>query len=333
MHTEATTLLKRFTRILLAGALVALTWHSASAEEAATQPKNRVKLLTIGNSFADNASALLPKMAQAAGKNVAIFPANLGGRSLQQHADYLQAAEADPNSPAGRAYKGHIHPRTGAVQDFSLKEALESDAWDYVTIQQASPLSFQAETYQPYAGTLVKAVRQYAPTAEILVHETWAYREDSPMFRDGKLTQQAMHEKLKVAYEKLASEYGLRILPVGDAFQIARATPRWHFTYPDPDFDYKNPPAGGSPKQPGSLNTGWIWKKDKDGKTMFDVDAKHCNRAGQFLAAAVWYEVLFSENVESNTFVPEGMASEDAASLRKVAHQAVSAGKMAKTAH
>jgi hypothetical protein len=119
-------------------------------------PRSSVKLLTIGNSFADNAIALLPELAKAGGKTITIFPANLGGHSLKQHAIYVQAFEADPNDPKGRAYKKRKDPRTGKIRDFSLREALQSEDWDVVNIQQVSNLSFKPDTYQPYANILIE---------------------------------------------------------------------------------------------------------------------------------------------------------------------------------
>ena len=248
-------------------------------------PHASVKLLTIGNSFAGNALKFLPDLAKAGGKELVVFPANLGGHSLQQHASYLQAFEADPNDPKGHAYKSHADPRTGEVKDFSLREALECEEWDFVTIQQSSALSFKAETFQPYANTLIAYIRKYAPHAEILIYQTWAYPDDYfSKFQQQGLDQKTMYVGLKAAYQELADETGLRIIPVGEAFQAVRALP--------------DPPA---------LNT---------------AGDKHANKAGSYLAGATFYEVIFGENVEGNTFSPGGLPAKEAETLRQAAHAA-----------
>lgn len=287
-------------------------------------PRKSVKLLTIGNSFASNALSSLPEFAQAGGKDLVVFPANLGGASLKKHVSYVQIFETDPESADGRPYKNRAHPRTGKKQDFSLREALESEAWDFVTIQQLSNDSHRFETYEPSAGTLIAYIRKYAPQAEILVHQTWAYREDYPRYGKDGLTPERMHEGLVDAYDRLAKKYGLRLIRSGQAFYAARKTPRWTFRFPDPDFDYKNPPAGKLPDQKGSLNAGWRWTGSGDQKRLV-LDFKHANHAGKYLAGAMFYQAIFGEPVPENAVPAGDLSTEDAADLRRIARE--TAGK------
>jgi len=270
----------------LCGLLLSTSGLSAKDPPPATdKPRAEVKLLTIGNSFADNSCACLPDLAKAGGKKLLLFKANLGGHSLAQHAGYVKAFEADPTEPKNHVYKGRIDPRSGEKKDFSLREALESAPWDIVTIQQVSNQSFKAETFQPFAGELIAYVRKYAPQAEIMVHQTWAYPTDFLEKNKYTIDQATMYTQLKAAYQKLADEAGLRIIPVGDAFQAARALP-----------------------QPQNLN--------KPGD-------KHANTAGEYLGGAVFYEVLFHDSVLENSFVPKGLSAEDAQTLRQIAHETV----------
>ena len=256
---------------------------------------------------------------------------NLAGHSLEQHASYITAHEANAADPRGSPYKNPFDPKGSKI---GLQQALEKDKWDFVTIQQASPKSYFPETYEPFAKTIVEYVRKYAPQAEILVLETWAYREDHAFFAAGDLNQALMYSRLHAAYQNLAARYGLRIIPIGTAFQNARKDARWRFRYPDSNFNYQKPPPGEVPKQPGSLNVGWMWGKDKEtGKLRFVLDAKHANTAGKFLGAATLYELIFSANVETNTFTPPGLPPEEAVLLRKVAHETVTAAPEAKKAN
>jgi hypothetical protein len=198
--------------------------------------------------------------------------------------------------------------------------------WDFVTIQQASPKSFDASSYEPYASEVIAAVRKFAPRAEIVIHQTWAWREDDARFQknDG-FTQRKMYDDLRAAYQELSARYGLRILPSGDAMQTARGTPRWQYR-PDPDFDFKNPPEGRVPEQKGSLNVGWRWGKNKAGKQVFSLDTIHCNTAGRYLTGCVFFEGFYGVDCAAVTFAPDGLAKDDAADLRRVAHS-VSPGK------
>lgn len=313
-------MLSRFLHPLFLAALLPL---AAPAQQSTPAALQTVKLLTIGNSFAGNATAYLSKFAEADGRKLILYPVNLPGHSLEQHASYIRAYEADPKDRKGRPYR---NPRTNKDADLSLREALEADQWDYVTIQQASIKSFDASTYEPFAGEIIAYIRKYAPQAEIIVHETWAYREDDPLFtKKADYTQERMYTELRHAYRQLAGQYKLRIIPVGDAFQIARAQQK--FSFPDPEFDYKSPAVDTVPKQPGSLNMGWHWEKQPSGKKVFKLDGNHANNAGRYLAGAVFYEVLFGASVVENSFVPADLTGAEAKRLREAAHQAVAEEK------
>jgi hypothetical protein len=295
---------------------------------AASLQSAEVKVLTVGNSFADNSTAYLAEFAKAGGHTLRLYKANLGAHSMQMHVGYLRAFEANPADPKGRPYQGVADVKTGAKPKLSLRQALELEDWDYVSVQQLSSISYYSSSYEPWAGELIAYIRKHEPKAKILGLQTWAYREDSWLFKKNT-TQEKMHLGIKNAYAELAERYGIAILPVGDAFHAARATPRWTFKYPDPAFDRATAKPPALPAQPGSLNVGWKWEKDaKTGEQKLVNDDAHCNAAGQFLATAVLYETFFG-NVEANTFVPAKLPPEDAPSLRKIAHETVAKSPVA----
>ncbi len=296
---------------------------------ASTAERTSVKLFTIGNSFVDYPTAFLPDMAKAGGKTLILGKANLGGCSLERHARYLAQAEA--NDPAGRVYKAFVDPKTGQTRAVTLPEALASEKWEIVTIQQWSQLSYTPETFHPYVDQLIAAVRKYAPQAEIVIQETWAYREDHPFFQknDG-FTQRKMYEGVRATYHQLAAETGFRVMPTGDAIELARQTPRWTYA-PDKNFDFKNPPAGQVPNEPTSLNAGWAWKKNKAGEVKFTLDAIHLSNAGKYLGAAVWYQFVFNTDTVPASFTPPGISADDAADLRQYAGVAIKAERARET--
>jgi hypothetical protein len=315
--------MKRFA-ILFFTLFLALGLH---AQDAPPQP---VKLLTIGNSFATDSAFYLDDMARAGGVKMDICRMNLGGHSLEQHASYINAYEVNPSDPRGSPYR---NPFDSKGPKISLRQALEKDKWQYVTIQQVSTKSYFPETYEPFAKTVIDYVRKYAPQAEILILETWSYRQDHPFFKDGDLDQQSMYARLHAAYRDLGARHGLRIIPIGTAFQSARKVEPWKTFQSDPAYDYSAPKLDVNPKETGGLNLGWLWVTDsKTGKRKFVLDAKHANIAGRFLAAATVYEMLTGKNVEQNTFVPPGLPAAEAAQLRKIAHDTLDASPTAKAA-
>lgn len=299
---------------LAAVAIVLLAW-SVSADPA-DQAKT-VRLLTVGNSFSQNATRYLGALAEAAGHKLIVRRADIGGGSLAQHWEKAQRFAADPTGKAGLYSTGR-----------GLAQELAAEHWDVVTLQQYSLLSHDPTTYQPFAGQLQAFIRARAPQAAVLLHQTWEYRRDDPRFtatnpKPGQPgSQQAMYDGLNSAYETVAKELGVGLIPVGDAFHAVDTDPRWGYR-PDPKFDRKTAQPPALPDQTHSLHVGWLWTKRKDGTQALRFDGHHANQAGQYLGACVWYEVLFGESVGDNPYVPDGLDADWARYLRQTAHEAV----------
>lgn len=320
--------------VLLVAALAVLGPASATAGEA---PSDSARVLIFGNSFSGNSTKHLPALAKEGGKQLHLLDLFKSGCSLEEHANAIKAAATDPDSPKARFYipRGNAREQFAPKKKINALEAIQAGPWDYVSIQQFSVKSHDADSYEPYAGEVIDFIRTHAPEAKILVHETWAYRHDDPLFRDGTLTPEKMHEALRANYLNLAKNYGLLFLPIGDAFRAASQTPEWTYVK-DETFDYRNPEEGKVPQQPGSLHAGWVWRRiprippgggeptDQDAPLKFLLDAHHANTAGEYLGSCVWYEFLFHDDVTRLTnYVPEGLTPGQAASLRKIAHDTV----------
>lgn len=286
-------------------------------------PAKTVRLLTIGNSFSGNATHFLGDLAKAKGNVLVHQPMSIGGAAMEVHWTKIQANEKNPEDPAG------------LYGTKALNKTLETGEWDYVTIQQASIKSHDLDTYRPYAADLQKYVKAHAPKAELLLHQTWAYRVDDPRFapKAGKsdpATNEVMYTMLSNAYQTIAKELGVRRLPVGDAFHMADADPAWGYK-PDPKFDRATAVPPALPDQTHSLHVGWRWTTPKNGgKQALEMDGHHAGVAGEYLGACVWYEILFKESAVGVTFVPAGLKPEDATYLQETAHRAVEAAEKAK---
>ncbi len=298
--------LHRINRALTFALTILCVWLTARAAE--TAPK-QVKLLAIGNSFSGNTTRYLPQIVAAAGDQLTFKHIMIGGCPLEKHWKNAEAFQHGATNEQARAWK-----------------ALTAEPWDYITIQQYSMHSFKVETYRPFAKQLYDYLKQQRPKSEVLVHETWAYREDDPLFKDG-FTQQDMYWNLRKAYETIAAELGCRVLPVGDAFENARRDAAWKGVFPDPGFDRKSAQPPALPDQAHSLNKGYSWA----GKAL-KYDGHHANTAGEYLGAAVWYEFMFGHSVVGNSFVPPGLNRGDVAILQRIAHQTVTEGLRPKPA-
>ncbi len=294
--------------------------QSLSAAEAA----KTVRVLTIGNSFSRNATHYLGDLAEAMGNKLVHGAIVVGGASLELHAGKMHDSEKDPASAKG------LYPTKR-----SLKEELQRERWDYVTIQQASIKSHDIATYKPFANELAEYIKKHAPQVKLLVHQTWAYRVDDPRFKVAEpkpgepKTQAEMYEGLTSAYKTITAELGATRIPVGDAFHLADTDEKWGYQ-PDAKFDVKKAEPPALPDQTHSLHVGWRWVKGKNGKTTLSMDGHHANMAGEYLGACVWYEVLFNESVVGNKYVPKGLDKDYAKFLQETAHKAVSDARESK---
>lgn len=306
--------------------LVVVTTTRAQTPPPTTSPSGKtVYVLAIGNSFSNNATVYLKAMASEGGHRWVFGHAMIGGASLERHMTGVRAFEADPADVAGRPYKIMID---GKLQNVSLKHLLTMQPWEYVTIQQASFLSYKPETFEPAASQLVAYVRQYAPQAKLLIHETWAYRADHGSFKDG-FDQQQMYRRLHDNYQWLADYHrAAGIIPVGTAFQNVREDPRWQPQRREVDLSqYQHPKL---PPEDIELTVGYTWNTRV---TPFRIqpDRGHASAIGKYLGACVWYEFFFGD-VRGNTFRPRGVSEEHVALMQDIAHKTVAEGLRPKAA-
>jgi hypothetical protein len=267
-----------------------------------------LRLFTVGNSFSNNATKYLPELAKDGGHELILGKAQTGGCSLERHWKAVEAFLSDPSDPKGKIYGGK-----------SLHENISGSEWDVITIQQYSLMSSDYGTYQPFAAKLHAHLKKIQPRAEIVVHQTWAYRTDAAKFGQigsgrNATSDREMWEKSRAAYGQLANDVGARVIPTGDAFWRVASDPTWGFK-PDASFEAKTATFPTLPNQTHSLHVGYRWNAEKK----LSMDANHANVAGEYLGALVWYGFLFNESPERLSFVPPGVSSEFAAHLRKVA--------------
>jgi hypothetical protein len=261
----------------------------------------------------------LDDLVEAAGHKLTHKMLSIGGSPLELHAKKALAFESDPMAPFAKYGNGE-----------TLQEALRSEPWDFVTIQQVSIKSHNLETYQPHAQRLAEIIRRDAPQATLLVHQTWAYRSDDPRFRRVKTpagepaTQQEMYEGLSEAYRTITAELSANRIPVGDAFWQADNDPKFGYR-PAQDIESTSIEYPNLPDQTHSLHVGYRWNKSKETPKL-QMDGHHANLAGEYLGACVWFECMYGESPVGNEFAPEQLSAEYAAHLQTMAHRAAQQG-------
>ena len=235
-----------------------------------TEPK-ALKVLSVGNSFSDCLAQHLPAAAKAAGKTLDLCILSIGGSSFETHLASLEHAP----KPYGIARMYHRYGTEGAAKvglclnkdrkAESLVRVLQADDWDVITVQQHSLKGADPATFHPSADDLVAVFRKYAPKAEVVLQETWAYNPAHPDY--GRVPHMGaspsdMYARLHANYGELARRHGLRVIPVGTAVEEFRR------------LRVRNP----------RMDT-----------SMTPPDGKHLTNRGRYLQALVWLGALFPD--------------------------------------
>lgn len=243
-----------------------------------------IKVLAIGNSFSvDAVEQNLYELAKAGGASIVIGNMYIGGCSLKRHAEC-----AAGDKPDYQYCKIEADGAKSYTQKFTLKKALTDEKWDYVSLQQSSGVSGQIESYEPYLTQLIEYVKQLAPTAKIIWHQTWAYAKDSKHGEFPKYSrdQMKMYQMIVSCARTEMKKHGIKkVVPSGTTIQNARTT-----------FigDHMN----------------------RDG---FHLELTY----GRYAAACTWYEALTGKDVRKNTYAPTTVDERTAKAMRQAAHDAV----------
>lgn len=173
-----------------------------------------MKILSIGNSFSQDAQRYLHRLAKQDGTECKTVNLYIGGCPLLKH--YLNML--DDNA----TYDFEFNSEKTGIK-VSIRQALVSDEWDFITLQQVSHLSGKYETYSPYLEALAAYVRKYCPHAKILMHQTWAYEDGSEKLRS--LEYASAKEMLSAVcdcYNKAAQSINADgIIPCGEVMMMA----------------------------------------------------------------------------------------------------------------
>lgn len=170
-------------------------------------------ILSIGNSFSQDAQRYLHKIAKADKFNLNTFNLYIGGCPLSLHYRNMLSGQDKYTLEMNGESTGF---------NVSLKDALLNRDWDVVTIQQASHVSPYYETYQPYLNKTVEYIRECVPKAKIAIHQTWAYEQNSDKLNKmlGYSEHTDMFRDVREAYKKAFEDANADIIiPSGEIMQ------------------------------------------------------------------------------------------------------------------
>ena len=193
----------------------------------------------------------------------------------------------DSNLIGGFTFNNHFNDPTS-------KAKIALGNWDYVVLQAQSqepsfsPAQVNAQTL-PYAVRLDSLIYVADPCAVPVLYETWGRKNGDASncaFYPPVCTYTGMQNRLRDSYKLFTDTTKGIMAPVGEAFRSCIA-------------------------QSPTLN-------------LYAADESHPSLEGSYLAAAVFYEVLFKRSVVSNTYNPGLSGTTTLAFLQQVAHAIVS---------
>ena len=240
---------------------------TADPNEAPEPEDSSKKVLTIGNSFAQNASTYATEIAYANGEELTFGYLMFPSCTIDMH---YEAAVTDrhifrfkvttPDNMQGTLLKDYPAdqnfdqdlPDTAA----SIKEALEYTDWDIIVFQQESASARDIGTFGNL-GNLIEYVRGICPDADLMFHEVWRWGEWG----------EDQFDLIKSNSETVAAQYGLEIIPSGLAFEYAR----------------------------DALGSDTIVNEN-------DGHYQHANTYGMYIAGCAYVAAIFDIEVSPNTF-------------------------------
>ncbi|MBK9192469.1 MAG: PKD domain-containing protein [Crocinitomicaceae bacterium] len=194
----------------------------------------------------------------------------------------------DQNTPGGYTFESHTLNNTSLTK-------IAGNTWDFVVLQEQSqmpsfPWSQVSTDVLPFAEILCDSVRAANACAIPLFFDTWGRETGDPQW-DSIDTFTEMNQRLYNAYEYMADANSGMLAPVGIAFEhIANdVAPLVSFN------------------------------------ALYSGDGSHPTIYGTFLAACVFYQQIFEENVVGNAFLPLGILATEAMYLQNVANHVLTA--------
>ena len=300
------------------GVLDEPTETSEINDEEVREVKN---ILMIGNSNCYYYVEELCGIAGAAGKEINLCNLYYSGCSLEMHWDFhandknkyqLFHTTFNASKDNGRVIRRLMPVDTLAGALAFAKKRLGGD-WDVISLQQTGyyTLVGSAESAKPYtlpyAQKLYGLIREKCPDAMLYWHQQWAYevgyganKTDQREHVNSLEKQKEQHNAIKDLAYIVAKEENVKIIPTGDAWQLACANAKIGQT---------------------------LCARKGVNNDRGDCDHDGDIGGGQYLTACVWFEVLMRESCLGNTWRPSDyeLSEEKIAILQNAAHEAVAA--------
>ena len=206
----------------------------STSYDVSVAPADRLKVLMIGNSYADDTINYAYEIAKAAGispKNILIADVYIGGCTLDTHWNNVQNDAHVYRF--GLEREGYFDG--SSYQNWSIDDAITYADWDFITLQQGSASSGIESSYSNLQK-LMDYVLDVAvspdnpnanPNVKLVWHQTWAYTQGSANSGFGNYgnDQMTMYNAIQDCLRsQILNKDFAAIIPNGTAIQNARTS-------------------------------------------------------------------------------------------------------------
>lgn len=285
-----------------------------------------MKLFLIGNSFSYYWTDELYKLLAASGDEDAVV-CNIyySGCTFDMHLNWWKNGD-DP-------YTVLIHDKNGrtVIKNATFEMGLSYANWDKISFQQSGRYIYRSgaemhdEMIRDYLPELYERVHARFPDAEYYWLQNWTHElGNAGHGMKSPERQDEIYRGFRDVGLKYCEQFGFTNVPCGDAWRSIRHDPMFYAPAKD-DVSYPF----------RTLHTRISTASFKNYPFIHNEDLSHDGDigGGQYLNAAVWFEMLTHKSVIGNTYIPTythetagitfTFTEERVAALQNAAHRAV----------
>lgn len=187
-------------------------------------PLQNLKILMIGNSFADDTVFYAQRVAASYGINIEIYNSYIASCTIDMHYNNLIQ---DKNSYSMRSMNGNIWDYR---DNKTLNEIINYRTWDVISFQQASAQVGRHDSYSNLTNFVDEVEDRISNSPKLVWYQTWAYDHDYQDYYDYfayfNNDQLAMYDAIIDCYEQEVEPLGIfnQMIPAGTAVQNMRTS-------------------------------------------------------------------------------------------------------------
>lgn len=261
------------TKIGFRGFCADQTISNVSFSEEAQQLKSEtIKVLMIGNSYAEDCMTYAHEIARADGINMVCGVLYYGGCTVRQHVSFIENKS-----------KVYTYFKNGGTDRSSVDffDVLYDEEWDYITIQTGNGEQGLESTFYPYLPKIIALIENKLPAVEIGLFESWALPECYEGTNNGRLlkyddSSQKMYEAIIATFSNLKEKNGIR------------------FVVPSAEGFYR-------------INQTSVCDNSNASTSFFRDNIGHANESGRYMLGLEMYKTITGKDTSGNKFVPVGM--------------------------